>query len=164
MPKHLSYHGRFWEKVVNGPNGCWNWTGKLHTAGYGRFIAGKNQVTGKRIEVLAHRYAWESLGNELPPFEYGGLQLDHLCRNTSCVNPKHLELVTPRTNVLRGVSVISRNSQKTHCSNGHEFTEKNTYKRTDKMGRTGRICRKCVRTATIAWNEKMKIAKEADKV
>lgn len=32
-----------------------------------------------------------------------GLTIDHLCRNTMCVNPDHLEPVTHRENLMRGV-------------------------------------------------------------
>ncbi len=31
-----------------------------------------------------------------------GMDLDHLCRNESCVNPDHLELVTHAKNCRRG--------------------------------------------------------------
>lgn len=31
-----------------------------------------------------------------------GLEIDHLCRNTQCVNPDHLEAVTHRENMKRG--------------------------------------------------------------
>ena len=68
-----------------------------------------------------------------------GLSIDHLCRNRRCCNPAHLEAVTNRENLLRGPTTqASRNAVKTHCINGHEFTEANTYYRKD-----GRTCRTC---------------------
>src|ERR1035437_5332864 len=78
---------RFWDKVdPNGPlfNGtpCWLW--KASTAkGYGHFRA-------SRKVVYAHRLSYETLIEPIPK----GLEPDHLCRNTTCVNPHHIEPVT----------------------------------------------------------------------
>lgn len=74
---------RFWFKVARS-DGCWEWRGaRNQAAGYGRFDA-----NGTRY--LAHRYAYELLRGPIPH----GMQLDHLCRNTMCVNPDHVEVVT----------------------------------------------------------------------
>jgi hypothetical protein len=62
-----------------------------------------------------------------------GLHIDHLCRNRACCHPDHLEAVTPRENVRRGVR-----SQVTHCPKGHEYTPENT-----KVKRGRRNCRAC---------------------
>lgn len=70
---------------------CWVWTGAKQSAGYGAL-----RVDGR--VVLAHRHAYEQAVGPIP----AGLQLDHLCRVTDCVNPEHLEPVTNRENVLRG--------------------------------------------------------------
>ena len=80
---------RFWSKVRE-QDGCWLWTGAVNVAGYGNFyLAGR--------WVVAHRFAYESMRDEIPE----GLTLDHLCRITSCVNPWHLEPVSNEENVRR---------------------------------------------------------------
>lgn len=83
---------RFWSKVDKTAT-CWNWTGARDPNGYGRF-----GIRGRRL-ALAHRFAYELVNGTVP----GALFLDHLCRNPSCVNPDHLEPVTHRENVMRGV-------------------------------------------------------------
>lgn len=52
-----------------------------------------------------------------------GLQLDHLCRNIACANPEHLEPVTQRENVLRGVGPTAINAAKTTCIHGHSLAD-----------------------------------------
>jgi hypothetical protein len=121
---------RFWGKVDKSPD-CWLWAAGLDQHGYGRFF-----LTKKEHYLLAHRVAYTMLVGPIPD----GLQLDHLCRITRCVNPDHLEPVTARTNVLRSESWSAVNARKTHCPQGHEYTEANIYRR-PKTG--GRGCRAC---------------------
>lgn len=71
-----------------------------------------------------------------------GLEPDHLCRNPSCVNPGHLEVVTHRDNVLRGKAVTAINSRKDFCLRGHPLSGANLYLRPDRHGRECRACRK----------------------
>lgn len=83
---------RFREGYVEDLNsGCWIWTRTLTPDGYGKF----NYM---RKTVIAHRAAYYLLVGEVPQ----GLDLDHLCRVRRCVNPAHLEPVTPEENRRRG--------------------------------------------------------------
>jgi hypothetical protein len=82
---------RFWTKIRRDENGCWLWQAGLAHNGYGHLKVG-------RRTVKAHRFAYELLVG--PVLEH--LELDHLCRVRSCVNPAHLEPVTHAENVRRG--------------------------------------------------------------
>lgn len=122
---------RFWAKVDGRGEGvCWSWTAALASGGYGLFTVHERMV-------LSHRFAYELLVGPIPD----GLHIDHLCRNRRCVNPDHLEPVTCRENVLRGVSNSARNARKTHCPQGHPYDDENTY--ITPVG--GRNCRACKR-------------------
>lgn len=83
---------RFLAKVaLPDENGCLVWLASENGRGYGKFwFAGRLWP--------AHRFAYSALVGVIPD----GMQLDHLCRNRACVNPEHLEPVSPRTNTLRG--------------------------------------------------------------
>lgn len=118
---------RFWAKVKKASD-CWNWIGAMDSRGYGNFYSGTKQV-------MAHRASYEFFVGVIGP----GLHIDHLCRNPSCVNPSHLEPVTPRENNMRGITPASINASKTECLRGHKFTEENT--RMDINGQ--RHCRSC---------------------
>ncbi|MCH9732852.1 MAG: HNH endonuclease [Actinomycetia bacterium] len=78
---------RFWDKVHKTQD-CWLWTaGTSH--GYGHF-----GVTRCK-SVYAHRWAYEQAVGPIPE----GLQIDHRCHNTLCVNPQHLRLATYKQNM-----------------------------------------------------------------
>jgi hypothetical protein len=127
---------RFWAKVDRqGADGCWLWKGYRGRDGYGRI-----NING--TQVVAHRWAYEDAIVPIP----AGLQIDHLCRVRACVNPGHLEPVTQRENILRGVGYFAINAQKTHCKHGHEFTESNTYTWHEEGGGAHRACVQCRRT------------------
>lgn len=125
---------RFFSYIQPAPNwdDCWIWMKRLEDTGYARFRVGKKPY-------MAHRWSFEFLRVEIPY----GLDLDHLCRNSACVNPWHLEPVNDYVNVVvRGTGLTARNARKTHCLRGHPFDEANTYI-TPKRGR--RQCRACGR-------------------
>jgi hypothetical protein len=147
---------RFWEKIVTRPTGCWEWIGRVGEKGYGYFYAdGQMQ--------LAHRYSYKLAGGEIP----AGQQLDHTCHNADttccggttclhrrCVNPEHLEPVTPLQNLQRSSCLRNGYTAATHCIHGHPFDLENTYMRPT----GGRMCKECVRRRKRAAREKARAA------
>lgn len=77
--------------IVDEETGCWLWTGGTR-GGYGRL-----KLTDYGT-MEAHRASYELHKGKIPE----GMQLDHLCRNRSCINPDHLEPVTLQENIRRG--------------------------------------------------------------
>lgn len=130
---------RFWQKVRIMPNGCWQWQGAVSgDGGKGEAYGGYGQLRNKYRIFFAHRYAYEALHARIED----GMYLDHLCRNHGCVNPLHLEPVTQRENVLRGVGACSVNAKKTHCPKGHPLDGDNVLVEKTPCGK-GRKCRTC---------------------
>jgi hypothetical protein len=107
-------------------SGCWEWRGRNNSLGYGR-------VKHNGLMQQAHRVVWLILRKPIPD----RLVLDHLCRNTICVNPDHLEPVTQRENTLRGETVPAANARRIVCDKGHEFTVRIV------KGKPRRVCTTC---------------------
>lgn len=125
----MSLPERFLDKVAFCPTtGCWIWCGALRNKSYGNFHDGHKSVR-------AHRYAFEAVKGSIP----AGMEIDHLCCLTFCVNPDHLEAVHHSENMLR----LSRSVRKQFCPKGHEMTPENTAKRSSKS-LAGFRCRECV--------------------
>lgn len=77
---------------VNKTDTCWLWTASGNGAGYGKIYIGDKK------RVYAHRYSYKLHKGDIPK----GYEVDHLCKVVSCVNPEHLEAVTPHLNSVRG--------------------------------------------------------------
>lgn len=125
---------RFLASIDEDPvSGCWLWTGSLNNRGYAGGIAGY---------ANAHRFAFEHYVGPIPP----GRQIDHLCRVRHCVNPEHLEPVSPSENTRRGLVPLivgARMLEKTHCPAGHPYAGENLVVNADGKRR----CRTCRREA-----------------
>lgn len=101
LPAHII------DGIQVGPSGCWLWTKSKSRDGYGwTSLANKTHQ--------AHRLVYRLKVGEPP----AGLHLDHLCRTRHCVNPDHLEPVTPRENLMR--STLTTAGMKT-CIKGHDL-------------------------------------------
>lgn len=146
---HKSLEERFWEKVViTGFTECWLWGG-AKTNGYGS-IGYQTEGGGKTKHISSHRAAYQLLIGPIPD----NLDLDHLCRNPGCCNPKHLEPVTHRENVLRGEGPSAKQARQTHCKRGHPLSGDNLLPYS-----YGRVCKTC-KYATVKANYKGKSAKD----
>lgn len=119
---------RFWGKVERRADGvCWPWRGTILDTGYGQFKA-------RNRRHMAHRYMHELMIGPIP----AGFHIDHVasrgCIRKDCVNPSHLEAVTPAENTRRAaLSVSTLNAAKTHCPKGHDYTQR----------KRARVCQTC---------------------
>ena len=128
-PKRFSTVQKFWYYLGKQPvESCWEWPGARTARGYGTIYNGNKNV-------LVHRFAYENMIGPIPH----GLTIDHLCRNKPCCNPAHLEVVTQRENLRRGMGWSGLNARKTHCVHGHLFDDQNTYR----LKNGWRACRAC---------------------
>jgi hypothetical protein len=128
----------FMDKIrIDSTTNCWIWIGHVNkVSGYGQFWNGE-KVVG------AHVFSFVTFNHPLP----AGLEPDHLCRVRRCVNPKHLEAVTRRENLLRGDTIPARKAAQTSCKNGHPLSGDNLYRA--KNGT--RQCRICKAALYRAW-------------
>lgn len=115
------------------------WTAGVSHDGYGRFRLGKKNI-------YAHVLSYQIAVGKIPE----GMEIDHKCRVTRCVNPDHLEPVTHKKNMLRGKNPVATHARKTHCVNGHPFDAANTYFQSGRR----RQCRACNAEAVRRYKAK----------
>lgn len=136
LPINLKIITDFFSRITIHPwvvyNGtpCWLWIGNRFKTGYAALFLNGNQRR-------AHRIGFGLFVHEIAKDRHA----DHLCRRPQCVNPIHIEDVTPRVNTERGNAPSAKNMQKTHCLHGHPFDKENTYNHPD-GSRQCRTCRK----------------------
>ena len=126
----------FWKKVSKTSSGCWLWLSTLEksSGGYGRYSIWVPE-TQKVRGLAAHRVSYELTNGELDK----GLVLHHTCDNPACVNPDHLEPITQGEHVVyRSKTIFAEQVQRTHCPQGHEYTQENT-----RLYRGCRYCKEC---------------------
>lgn len=139
-----SLRERWQAKTMPEPNsGCWFWMGAINNKGYGRI-----RVEGKSL--YAHRIGYELHHGPI----LDGLDIDHICSMPLCVNPDHLQAVTPKENQRRtferGRGVRGK-VRATHCLRGHPFDDGNVYRY-----KTSRICIQCKRERLRQWRAKQR--------
>lgn len=142
---------KFAARVLPDPSTkCWNWIGGI-SRNYGYFMFG-SRTQGTFDTTLAHRFSYVMFRDAIP----AGLELDHLCRNTRCVNPNHLEPVTPKENVFRSNSFQGINARKTSCLRGHHLSGYNLI--ICNQGKSRR-CRICKNSNSVLFRSRKKLHK-----
>ena len=120
---------------------CLIWQGCTVTDGYGFIRAGAHQMHTQRA-------AWLSMVGPIGT-DANGRSLDVYlnCQVKTCINPKHLELVTHAESRLR------QEQKRTHCNHGHELTKANTAMHPPKERGTKpyRVCRTCAADNTARY-------------
>ena len=124
-------------------NECWIWNGAKNNNGYG-FIRYKNSLQ------LVHRIMYSWFIKPIPRGLSSKGQVDHMCNNRLCCNPKHLQFITQKENVLRGKGVSAVNARKIFCKRGHKLPLK------DNRSDGGRRCLICQRQKDREYWKKRK--------
>lgn len=139
MRFHVDMMPRILARVIVADDGCWVWQ-STKKDGYGMAVVGYSVDPRRPVKRPAHRVAYEASIGPVPP----GLDLDHLCRNRACCNPAHLEPVTRRENVLRGMlpaMMRDKAAAQTHCYKGHPLSGDNL--QLQGPNKKFRVCRTC---------------------
>ena len=136
---------RFWDKVdIRGEDECWLWLAAVNSRGYGAFAYEKNNIQS------VHKISWAMAKNKNKMAD-PSMHVMHLCDVKRCVNPKHLELGTPKQNqndaIKKGLvksigEIVGKPSKKKLCRRGHKRTKANTVIK-KKNNKEYPLCREC---------------------
>ena len=127
-------------------HGCYTWTGAIVGKGYG--VVGRHPSDpGSR---LVHRIVFEDTNGPIGD----GMQLDHLCRNTLCCNPIHLEPVSNAENTMRGAKHDASSIKELVCGRGHLLDHENA-RTTIYKGRVLKMCCACALPLESLFQERM---------
>jgi hypothetical protein len=128
---------RFINKIEVASNSeCWEWTGAKSDQGYGSFRLNGTSTTAQRV-------AYALFVGDL---DEAGVTVDHLCNNPGCMNPRHLQAVPHRVNVLRSNGVCAEYARRTHCP-----TCGDPYSLYDGPNHKQRYCAQCKRNNAREW-------------
>lgn len=118
--KHGDPHANFRDRppserffsYVKKTDECWEWQGYINHGGYAQFYFEGQQRP-------AHRVSFSINVGPIPD----GMEIDHICRNRSCVRPSHLRATTPKQN-NENRSISSYGESKVRGVTWHKGTQK----------------------------------------
>lgn len=121
----------------NSKTDCWEYLG-TNSDGYGQVMIDKQFY-------YVHNLSAQLFLNYIP---LTGLMICYKpeCSSKSCWNPEHLYIGTAKENnqdMIRAGNARGKYSDVTHCVNGHEFTQENTYWYQKSDLKVRRQCREC---------------------
>ncbi len=122
---------KFWSKTEQ-QGECIVWIGSRDKKGYGVIRVDKKMHQ-------AHRFIYQLTIGDIP----NGYVIHHECENKSCIRVEHLTMMTASEHSSHHLRNRKPRPPKTHCTQGHEYTEANTYEWVKADGRKGRYCRTC---------------------
>lgn len=128
---------------------CVTWVGAIRNDGYGQI-----SISGRPVRV--HRLVLFLNTGTI------GEHVLHSCDNPVCINPQHMswgsDSDNARDKVNRG---RHHNQKKTHCPQGHEYTDDNLAKHALKTNR--RQCLTCLRTAVRESQQRLRDRRKKEK-
>ena len=112
---------------------CREWQGSKNEKGYGHRNRKQFKTRYVHRQIMAMVHGEDAIE---------GKNVMHRCDNPSCFRFDHLVIGTALDNTMDMVNKGRHHyAQRTHCANGHEFTEENTRVRKDNGSRRCHQCK-----------------------